>query len=447
MRAAIRNAAESIEYLNKELAKTTVVELRQAIYRVIEDQVKQSMLANVQREYAFRFIDRAIAPEKRFSPRRAVMTVFGALIGLAAAFAAVAIRYRIRGRDSRSRNQPLKISPMLEDRSILITGGTGSFGSAFVRRVLRDHPGVRRLVIYSRDELKQYEMSQKFSEKEFPCLRYFLGDVRDQDRLRRALEGIDIVVHAAALKQVPAAEYNPFECIKTNVLGAQNVIEASLDAGRAQRGGAVHRQGRGADQPVRRHQALLRQAVHRRQQHQGRARPAVQRGALWQRHGKSRLGDPVLPRERASGVLPITDTEMTRFNISLQEGVDMVLWTIANAVGGEIFVPKIPSYRVVDLAAAIGPECSHPVIGLRPGEKIHEEMITASDSFNTVDIGPYFAVLPPSHDGLRTHYLKRAGTTAVAEGFSYHSGTNPEFLTVPELRSLIREHVAPDFVA
>ncbi len=338
------------------------------------------------------------------------------------------------------------LNSTIDGKGVLITGGTGSFGKAFVEQVLAT-ASPTRLVIYSRDELKQFEMAQKFPESRYPSIRYFIGDVRDEARLRRALEGIDIVVHAAALKQVPAAEYNPFECIKTNVLGAQNVIEASLDAGVRN---VVALSTDKAAAPINLYGATklcsdkLFIAANNIKGGRDLRFSVVRYGNVMGSRGSV---IPFFLEKRASGVLPITDTEMTRFNISLQEGVDMVLWTIANAVGGEIFVPKIPSYRVVDLAAAIGPECSHPVIGLRPGEKIHEEMITASDSFNTVDIGPYFAVLPPSHDGLRTHYLKRAGTTAVAEGFSYHSGTNPEFLTVPELRSLIREHVAPDFVA
>ena len=230
-------------------------------------------------------------------------------------------------------------------------------------------------------------MSQEFSEKDHPGLRYFIGDIRDVDRLKRAFEGIDIVVHAAALKQVPAAEYNPFECIKTNVMGAQNVIDAALGRRREARRRALDRQGGRADQPLRRDEALLRQALHQRQQHQGQPRPPLLGGALRQRHGQPRLGHPLLPGAAQTGVLPITHPDMTRFNISLKEGVDMVLWAIENAVGGELFVPKIPSYRVVDVAKAVGPECEHPVVGVRPGEKIHEEMITVSDSFNTVDLG------------------------------------------------------------
>lgn len=324
-----------------------------------------------------------------------------------------------------------------------MTGGTGSFGRAFVRTVLAKYPGVRRLVIYSRDELKQFEMSQELSPQRHSALRYFIGDIRDQDRLRRALEGIDIVVHAAALKQVPAAEYNPFECIKTNVLGAQNMIEACLDS---RVSNVVALSTDKAAAPINLYGATklcsdkLFTAANNIKGARNLRLSVVRYGNVIGSRGSV---VPFFIAQRASGVFPITDPTMTRFNISLDEGVEMVLWALENALGGEIFVPKIPSFRITDLAEAIGPECKVQVVGIRPGEKIHEEMITSSDSLNTVDLGPYYAILPSAVDHLPENYLEKRGGTRVPPGFSYNSGANPDFLTVEALRGLIRRHVDP----
>lgn len=329
-------------------------------------------------------------------------------------------------------------------QSILITGGTGSFGHAFVRTVLARFPGVKRLVVFSRDELKQYEMAQEFDPSEYPCLRYFIGDVRDSARLRRALEGIDTVIHAAALKQVPAAEYNPFEFIRTNILGAQNVIEAALDTG-VKRVIALSTDKAAA--PINLYGATklcsdkLFTAANNIRGTRDIRFAVVRYGNVMGSRGSV---IPFFLEKRKSGVLPITDPAMTRFNISLQEGVDMVLWTLEHARGGEVFVPKIPSYRITDLATAIGPECEQPVIGIRPGEKIHEEMITASDSFNTVDLGDYYAILPMAAKYSREHYCEHNGCQPVTPGFAYNSGTNPDFLSVEQLRALIRQHLQPD---
>lgn len=329
----------------------------------------------------------------------------------------------------------------LDGASILITGGTGSFGKMFVKTVLERYPRIKRLVIFSRDELKQFEMAQQFPVSEYGALRYFIGDVRDEARLRRALEGIDIVVHAAALKQVPTAEYNPFECIKTNVLGAQNLIEACLDSS------------------VRRLVALSTDKAAAPTNLYGATKLCSDKlfvaannicGSRDMRFSVVRYGNvmgsrgsviPFFLEKRKTGVLPITDPTMTRFNISLQEGVEMVLWSIQNAWGGEILVPKIPSYRITDVAQAIGPECAHPVIGVRPGEKIHEEMITSSDSYNTVDLGQYYAILPCGASYCVKEYCENTSFKPVPPGFCYNSGTNEHFLTVEELRELIDEHV------
>jgi UDP-N-acetylglucosamine 4,6-dehydratase len=321
-------------------------------------------------------------------------------------------------------------------RSILITGGTGSFGRAFVKTVLERSPDIR-LVVYSRDELKQYEMSRVFTDRQYPGIRYFIGDIRDEARLRRALEGVDVVVHAAALKQVPAAEYNPFECIKTNVLGAQNLIEACLDSG-VRRVVALSTDKAAA--PVNLYGATklcsdkLFTAANNIKGSRDIRFSVVRYGNVMGSRGS------VIPHfleMKGSGVLPITDRNMTRFNILLQQGVDMVLWALENAWGGEIFVPKIPSYRIVDLAAAIDGGCEQRVVGVRPGEKIHEEMITASDSLNTVDLGPYFAILPSAGLYSLAAYCEERKAMRVEPGFSYNSGTNSHFLTVAELRTLI----------
>lgn len=332
---------------------------------------------------------------------------------------------------------------MLSDKSILITGGTGSFGKAFVNTVLQRYPSIKRLVVFSRDELKQFEMAQRFPEKQYKAIRYFIGDIRDESRLRRALEGIDIVIHAAALKQVPAAEYNPFECIKTNVLGAQNLIEACLDAG-VKRVVALSTDKAAA--PINLYGATklcsdkLFVAANNIVGDRDLRFSVVRYGNVMCSRGSV---IPFFLENRKSGVLPITDPAMTRFNISLQEGVDMVLWSLEHAWGGEVLVPKIPSYRITDVAQAIGPECEHPVVGIRPGEKIHEEMITSSDSLNTVDLGSYYAILPVGARYSLNEYCQQMNATPVEQGFCYGSGSNTDFLTVEQLRGLIQTEVDP----
>lgn len=325
---------------------------------------------------------------------------------------------------------------------VLLTGGTGSFGHAFVSTTLKRYPNLGRLVIFSRDELKQFEMAQEFDPSAYLNLRYFLGDVRDYKRLHRALEGIDTVVHAAALKQVPAAEYNPFEFIKTNILGAQNVIEASLDAG-VRRIVALSTDKAAA--PINLYGATklcsdkLFTAANNIRGTRDLRISVVRYGNVMGSRGSV---IPYFLERRKSGVLPITDARMTRFNICLQDAVEMVLWALECGLGGEIFVPKIPSYRITDLATAIGPECHHQITGIRPGEKLHEEMITSSDSFNTVDLGRYFAILSTATARSPAEYCRERNCRPVTPGFSYNSGSNPNFLSVAELRRLIREHLA-----
>ena len=332
----------------------------------------------------------------------------------------------------------------LNNKRILITGGTGSLGKKLVEIILKRYPDVKRLVIFSRDELKQFEMSQQYSEQDYPCIRYFLGDIRDVQRLKRAFEGIDIVIHAAALKQVPAAEYNPFEFIKTNVLGAQNIIDAVLD-NNVQTVVALSTDKAAA--PINLYGAtklcsdkLFVAANNIKGNHNVRF-SVVRYGNVMGSRGSV---IPFFMNKKKEGVLPITDEGMTRFNISLEEGVEMVLYAAEHAVGGEIFVPKIPSYRILDVAKAIAPEAKLKINGIRPGEKLHEEMITSSDSFNTIDLGPYFAILPQGNNKLQEYYTEKGGKM-VEPGFCYNSGTNPDWLSVEEIRGLIREQIDPNF--
>ncbi len=334
---------------------------------------------------------------------------------------------------------------MLSGKNILVTGGTGSFGKCFVRTVLERWPDIERLVILSRDELKQYEMAQEFADYKHDGLRFFLGDVRDRERLVRAFEGIDTVVHAAALKQVPAAEYNPMEFIKTNVLGAQNVIEAAIDTG-VQKIVALSTDK--ACAPVNLYGASklcsdkLFVAANNYAGGHNMSFSVVRYGNVMGSRGSV---IPFFLQQKKNGVLPITDPEMTRFNITLADGVELVLRAMEHAIGGEIFVPKIPSYRITDVAEAIGPDCEHPVIGIRPGEKVHEEMITDADAYTTVEIDNGYVILPTADMGLLERYIDQLGGKTVPEGFRYNSGTNTEWLSVDEIRRLITEHVDAEF--
>jgi UDP-N-acetylglucosamine 4,6-dehydratase len=335
---------------------------------------------------------------------------------------------------------------MLNGKSVLITGGTGSFGQAFVKNVLQRFPEVKRLVVFSRDELKQFEMAQEFPAKKYLAMRYFLGDVRDRDRLRRALHGIDTVIHAAALKQVPAAEYNPMEFVHTNIMGAENLVEACMDAG-VKRMIALSTDKAAA--PINLYGATklcsdkLIVAANSYSGSKDLSFSVVRYGNVMGSRGSV---IPFFLAKAKEGVLPITDSAMTRFSITLQEAVDMVFWAIEHALGGEIFVPKIPSYRIVDVAKAIGPKCRQEIVGIRPGEKIHEEMITESDSLTTVDLGSCYTILPISGKPSIEQYAKHIPLKRVPPGFAYHSGRNLEFLSVEQIRRLIRDHVDPNFV-
>ena len=328
---------------------------------------------------------------------------------------------------------------------VLITGGTGSFGKAFVKTVLDRYPQIKRLVVFSRDELKQWEMQQQFPPDQYPQLRFFLGDIRDPERIKRALEGIDTVVHAAALKQVPAAEYNPIEFIKTNVLGAENLVQACLDS-QVQRVVALSTDKAAA--PINLYGATklcsdkLFIAANNIKGERKLSFSVVRYGNVMGSRGSV---IPFFLKQAKNGSLPITDPNMTRFNISLSEGVEMVLWSLGNALGGELFVPKIPSYRINDVAEAIGPNCEKPIVGIRPGEKLHEEMITTADSYTTYDLGQYYAILPSDGQVQDLYDQANVALDLVPSGFSYNSGSNPDFLSVDQLRQMITAHVDPSF--
>lgn len=329
-------------------------------------------------------------------------------------------------------------------KSVLITGGTGSLGKALVRRILSGDHWPRRVIVFSRDEQKQFQMAQEFPDVKFP-MRYFIGDVRDYDRLYRALTGVDYVIHAAAMKHVHIAEYNPDECVKTNVGGAENVIRAALEQG-VERVVALSTDK--ACAPIN-----LYGATKLTSDKLFIAANNI-RGAAPTRFSVVRYGNvmgsngsviPFFIKKAKEGKLPITDASMTRFNISLDGGVDMVMHAMANAWGGELFVPKIPSYRIMDVAEAIGPDCEKEVVGIRPGEKIHEEMITASDSYNTWDLGKYYVILPQKTRFDLDEFKKTFNARKVPEGFNYNSGQNSEWETVDSLRQLVQEHVDPNF--
>lgn len=334
---------------------------------------------------------------------------------------------------------------MLKNRSVLVTGGTGSFGKKFIETILLRYPKIERVVVYSRDELKQFEMTQQFSTEQYKQIRYFIGDVRDRERLSKAMEGIDIVIHAAALKQVPACEYNPFEAIKTNIHGAQNVIEAAIERGVKQ---VVALSTDKAAAPINLYGAtklcsdkLFVAANNFRGKHDIRF-SVVRYGNVMGSRGSV---IPFFIEKRKDGIIPITDERMTRFNITLEEGVKLVLYALESMWGGEIFVPKIPSYKITDIAKAIAPTCRQEIVGIRPGEKLHEEMITSTDALCTVEFEKYFVILPSIQLWDVNQFIASFNGIPCDDGFCYNSGTNRDWLTVEQLRALISEHVYPGF--
>lgn len=334
----------------------------------------------------------------------------------------------------------------LNNKSILITGGTGSLGKELTKTILQNWPEVKRLVIFSRDEQKQFQMEQEYPMSKYKAIRYFIGDVRDLERLKRAFTGIDYVIHAAAMKHVHIAEYNPDECVKTNIGGAENVIKAALESSVTK---VVALSTDKACAPINLYGATkltsdkLFIAANNIKGHKDIKFSVVRYGNVMGSNGSV---IPFFLSKKASGVLPITDATMTRFNISLKGGVDMVLHALGAAWGGELFVPKIPSYKIMDVANAIGPNCEHKINGIRPGEKIHEEMITSSDSFTTYDLGKYYVILPQVTNFSLDSYISTFNAKLVPQGFHYTSENNKEWETIESLRKLIIEHVDPTFI-
>ncbi|QDE30501.1 UDP-N-acetylglucosamine 4,6-dehydratase (inverting) [Shewanella polaris] len=335
---------------------------------------------------------------------------------------------------------------MLNNKTVLITGGTGSFGKQFINTILERYPEVKKIIIYSRDELKQSIIKQKYPAHDYPQLRFFIGDVRDKSRLTQACEGVDVIIHAAAIKQVDTAEYNPTECIRTNVDGAENVIHAALACGVHD---VVALSTDKACAPINLYGATklvsdkLFAAANNIRGSKDIKFSVVRYGNVMGSRGSV---IPFFLEKRKDGVLPITHEEMTRFNISLQDGVNLVMFALGNHLGGEIFIPKIPSYKILDIAKAIAPECEIRNVGIRPGEKLHEEMITDTDSLNTIDLGLYYAILPSvSYTYTENQYMMHHKAQKVPFGFKYNSGTNTEWETVEGLRDLIKIHVDPSF--
>ena len=334
---------------------------------------------------------------------------------------------------------------MLANKSILITGGTGSLGKALTTHILSNYPDLKKLVIYSRDEQKQFVMAQEYPAVQYPQVRFLIGDVRDKERLTRAFKDVNYVIHAAAMKHVHLAEYNPDECVKTNVGGAQNVIHAAIETD-VERVVALSTDK--ACAPINLYGATkltsdkLFVAANNITGWNPIKFSVVRYGNVMGSNGSV---IPFFIDKKKDGILPITDPQMTRFNISLQGGVDMVMHALEHAWGGEIFIPKIPSYRIMDVANAIAPNCEFKVIGIRPGEKVHEEMITPSDSFYTYDLGKYFTILPSKPKWNLSEYITKLKAKKVEAGFAYSSGENTEWETVETLRHLIKEHVDPNF--
>ena len=334
---------------------------------------------------------------------------------------------------------------MLNNKSILITGGTGSFGKRFVEMILLKYKKIKRLVIYSRDELKQLEMSNEISINDYPAVRYFIGDVRDKERLDLALNNIDYVIHCAALKQVPTAEYNPLEYIKTNVIGAQNLIEACLKRQNIKKVIALSTDKAAA--PINLYGATklcadkLFISANNIAGRKNLVFSVVRYGNVLGSRGSV---IPEFLKQRKNGQLRVTNLNMTRFSITLNESVNFVLWVLENSLGGEIFVPKIPSYRLSDIVEVIGAGCKIKNIGIRSGEKLHEEMITESDSVNTVDFGKCYAILSPDSHHEKNYlknYCKIKKSKLIKKSFSYNSEKNKNFLSKEKIRKLINKEL------
>ena len=325
----------------------------------------------------------------------------------------------------------------MKKNSYLITGGTGSFGKAFIKKLIQQNKKLSRLIIFSRDELKQFEMSKQYPPEKYPFIRFFLGDIRDKDRLMSATENVETIVHAAALKQVPATEYNPFEAIKTNIIGANNLIEAALKNNIKN---VLALSTDKACSPINLYGATklcsdkLFISANNIKGNRNIKFSVVRYGNVLGSRGSV---VPFFLKNKSKGSLPITDINMTRFNITLEYAVEIVLWSLKNLSGGELLVPKLPSYRLIDLAKAVGPKCKTPIIGIRPGEKIHEEMISSSDSQNTIELNKFYLILPNLNKKIFNNYKKKFKCKKVNKNFIYSSNTNKKFLSINELRKMI----------
>tara|TARA_B100001121_G_scaffold193811_1_gene169350 strand:+ start:16311 stop:17309 length:999 start_codon:yes stop_codon:yes gene_type:complete len=325
----------------------------------------------------------------------------------------------------------------MKKNSYLITGGTGSFGKVFIKKLIHQNKKISRLIIFSRDELKQFEMSKQYPPDKYPFIRFFLGDIRDKDRLLSATENVETIVHAAALKQVPATEYNPFEAIKTNIIGANNLIEAALKNNIRN---VLALSTDKACSPINLYGATklcsdkLFISANNIKGNRNIKFSVVRYGNVLGSRGSV---VPFFLKNKNKGSLPITDINMTRFNITLEYAVEIVLWSLKNLSGGELLVPKLPSYRLIDLAKAVGPKCKTPIIGIRPGEKIHEEMISSSDSQNTIELNKFYLILPNLNKKILNNYKKKFKCKKVNKNFIYSSNTNKKFLSINELRKMI----------
>jgi len=336
---------------------------------------------------------------------------------------------------------------ILKNKTILITGGTGSLGKALTKHIFKECPEIKKLVIFSRDEQKQFIMAQEFPPQEFPQIRFLIGDVRDANRLKRAFRDVDFVIHAAAMKHVHLAEYNPSECVKTNIGGAENVIQACLETN-VERVVALSTDK--ACAPINLYGATkltsdkLFVAANNITGSNKIKFSVVRYGNVMGSNGSV---IPFFLNQRKKGFLPITHPNMTRFNISLQGGVDMVMHALKHAWGGEIIIPKIPSYKITDVANAVDSECEKRIVGIRPGEKIHEEMITESDSIHTYDLGTYYTIIPSNPKWNLNEFISHFKAKKVAENFSYTSGKNTVWESVDDLKELIKKNIDTKFEA
>ena len=331
---------------------------------------------------------------------------------------------------------------MFKNKTILITGGTGSFGQNFLKHLIDNYNGIKKIIIFSRDELKQFDIQQKYNEKKYPYLRFFLGDIRDKDRLKLALEGVDYVVHAAALKQVLAAEYNPFETIKTNIIGSQNIIEACLET-KVKKVIALSTDKAVAPANLYGATKLCSEKLFLSANNilgkRNLSFSVVRYGNVMGSRGSV---IPVFLKQKEKGILKVTNKNMTRFNITMQQSINLVIQALKDSIGGEIFIPKIPSVRIIDLAKAISPKSKIKIIGKKPGEKIHEELIEKNEMNNLYDLKDYYIVIP---DTVQIEKIKKKQKKFVNFKINtvtnYSSENNKIFLTVNEIKNLIKKNI------